>query len=96
MVEGLGGHFGRPLGIFYGQNAIQNQVTFFGAFFIEFRCATGARRGREYGKNGELAPWSGALSFQKRDHITTLGSPWTASLLSLVWRPDFKVILHRI
>ena len=35
-------------------------------FFIAFRCATGARRGREYGKNGELAPWSGGLFFSTK------------------------------
>ena len=29
---------------------------------------TGARRGREYGKNGELAPWSDTPYIEKRDH----------------------------
>ena len=34
----------------------------------------GTRRGRGYGKNGELAPWS------------DLATPWTASLLPLLWK----------
>ena len=67
---------------FWHPKAIKNTYLFL-RFFCELPCATGARCVNKYGKNNELALWSGAPSFKKRDHKTTLRSLWTASSLSL-------------
>ena len=55
------------LGGFWEHVAKPFEIRFFdlAMFFSELRCATRARRGREYGENGELAPWSGALIFKE-------------------------------
>ena len=70
ILRRFGCHFGRLLGAISDPKAVRKSVSFSVRFFLCGGSVTPNGGEVAPGKNSHGAPWSGALSFQKRDHTT--------------------------